>query len=334
MKNIQDIQEEKVRDVLKGVKDPELGSDLVSLNMVKLIEVEGRNVKVIIELTTSGCPLKSKIEGDCIEAIKTVEGVKNVDIQFTSRPVLIKSEMNLKRVKNVIAISSGKGGVGKSTVALNLTRGLVSLGYEVGLLDGDVYGPNIPDLIERYDRPGVTEQNKLVPVECEGFRFISMGLLIGEGQPVIWRGPMLHGVVKQFLGDVEWGGLDFLLIDLPPGTGDVQLSLCQTIDLRGTVVVTTPQKLSVSDVKKGIGMFRQMQVDVLGIVENMSYYEEKSSKEKVYLFGSGGGRQISEEWNIPFLGGIPIDDGICEDSKKGVIYIMPIVEELVSIIEG
>lgn len=329
-----DLNQESVKKALSTVMDPELGNDLVSLDMVKDIQISGGSVKATVELTTAGCPLKAKIEGDCKDAIKKVDGVSDVEINFTSRPLPIRTEVQLPTVKKIIAVSSGKGGVGKSTVSINIARAFKEAGYNVGLVDADIYGPNIPPLLENYNRPNVTHDDKLVPVEHKGIKFISMGLLLEPGQPIIWRGPMLHGVIKQFLADVIWGDLDYLFIDLPPGTGDVHLSLCQMVDMAGAIVVTTPQQLSVADVRKGIGMFRQLQVDIIGIVENMSYYLHPGTDEKIYVFGKDGGKNLAEEWKLPLLSQIPIDPAICENSENGTKYLMPIVEKVHNILES
>lgn len=329
-----ELNQEAVKKALSTVMDPELGNDLVSLDMVKDIQITGGSVKATVELTTAGCPLKAKIESDCKDAINKVDGVTDVEINFTSRPLPIRTEVQLPTVKKIIAISSGKGGVGKSTVSINIARAFKDAGYNVGLVDADIYGPNIPPLLENYNRPNVTHDDKLVPVEHNGIKFISMGLLLEPGQPIIWRGPMLHGVIKQFLGDVIWGDLDYLFIDLPPGTGDVHLSLCQMVDMEGAIIVTTPQQLSVADVRKGIGMFRQLQVDIIGIVENMSYYLHPGSEEKIYVFGKDGGKKLAEEWNLPLLSQIPIDPAICENSENGTKYLMPIVEKVHNILES
>ncbi len=329
-----EITKEKVEEALGRVMDPELGNDLVSLNMVKGVNINDGTVEATVELTTSGCPLKAKIEGDCKQEIGSIDGVTDVKIVFTAKPIPIRTEVSLPTVKKIIAISSGKGGVGKSTIATNIAKAFQKSGYSVGLLDADIYGPNIPTLLENYARPTITHDDKLVPITHDGLKFISMGLLLEPGQPVIWRGPMLHGVVKQFLADVIWGDLDYLFVDLPPGTGDVHLSLCQMVDLTGAIAITTPQQLSVADVRKGIGMFRQLQVEVLGIIENMSYYVHPGTNEKIYVFGKNGGKNLAEEWNLPLLAQIPIDPAICEKSENGLTYLMPVVEKLHQVFES
>lgn len=329
MENIES-KEKLIYQALEKVIDPELGNNLVSLNMIKSVNINNSSVEVTVELTTAGCPLKTKIEEDCINQVSAIKGINEVKIHFTSRSKPINNEIQLPNVKKIIAISSSKGGVGKSTIAINIARAFSESGYSVGLLDGDVYGPNIPSLLDNFTRPKVTSNNKLVPVEDNGIRFISMGLLIEKAQPVIWRGAMLHGVVKQFLSDVEWGNLDFLFVDLPPGTGDVQLSLCQLINLSGAIVITTPQQLSVADVRKGIGMFRQLQVDIIGIIENMSYYIHPGTNDKIYIFGKDGGYDLAKEWNIPLLAQIPIDPAIGERSENALKYIRPLVERILT----
>jgi len=329
-----ELNKDKVLEVLGTVMDPELGSDLVSLNMISSATVEDGIVSVLIELTVAGCPLKAKIEDDCKTAIRSINGVKDVKIKFTSKPVHDNREVKLPNIKHIIAISSGKGGVGKTTAAINIAKAFAKKGYSVGLLDADIYGPNIPLLLDNYSRPDVMGDEKLVPVEHDGIKFISVGLLLEPGQPVIWRGPMLHNVIKQFLSDVYWGDLDYLFVDLPPGTGDVQLSLCQLTKITGTIAVTTPQKLSVEDVKKGIAMFRQLRVDVLGIVENMSYYIHPSNNEKIFVFGKDGGKKLAEDWNIPLLAQIPIDPSISEKSENGLKYFEAIVDKIKIAIEN
>lgn len=326
------ILEERVKEALRKVIDPELGQDLVTLNMVKSIEML-ENTKVLsveIELTTAGCPLKAKIEKDCRDALATLEGVGKLNLHFSARPRSQKKEVELFGVRNILLVASGKGGVGKSTVAVHIARAFYRNGYRVGILDADLYGPNVPNILGNFTKPMIAHDNKLLPVLHEGIPFISMGLLLESQQPVIWRGPMLHGAIRQFLADVRWQELDYLFIDLPPGTGDVQLSLSQLVALNGAIVVTTPQELSVSDVRKGIAMFRQLQIPILGIIENMSYYIEPSTQKKIYVFGKDGGKNLSEEWNLPLLAQIPIDSSITEDSVQAHEYFQPIVSAMLA----
>ncbi len=322
------ITKELVNEALSRVQDPELGNDLVSLNMIKSIDIKDNNVEVTVELTTSACPLKSKIENDCRKELQSISGINNIKINLTAREQKQEREIDLPNIKNIIVISSGKGGVGKSTMAINIARAFSDAGYSTGLMDADIYGPNIPILLNNNETPKVIEGDKILPIIHNGVKFISMGSLLEEGQAVIWRGPMLHGAIKQFLSDVIWGELDYLFVDLPPGTGDVHISLAQIVCLTGAVAVTTPQKLSVSDVKKGIAMFRQMQVNILGIIENMSYYVNPENNEKIYIFGQDGGLKLSRELNIPMLARVPIDPSICNDSESGLLYLKPIVEKL------
>ncbi len=321
------VTEELVREALAKVQDPELNNDLVALNMVKDIVINNGTVEANIELTTIACPLKSKIETDCVTEIRLLEGVQKVKINFSARAPK-ETEIKVPNIKKIIAISSGKGGVGKSTAAVNIAMAFSDAGYSVGLIDADIYGPNIPLLLDNDQEPEVAIGDRIIPVEHKGLKFISMAQFLAEGQAVIWRGPLLHGAVKQFFTEVEWGNLDYLFVDLPPGTGDVHISLCQLVEITGAIVVTTPQKLSVSDVKKGIAMFRQMQVDILGIIENMSFYFHPSSSEKIYVFGKDGGVNLANEWNIPLLAQIPIDPIICERSESAITYFRAVVDKV------
>ncbi|MFW5799405.1 MAG: Mrp/NBP35 family ATP-binding protein [Spirochaetota bacterium] len=322
------INKEEVRKALSNVIDPELREDLVTLNMIKDIEIKDSNkVIVTVELTTPACPLKNTIANDCRNEVSKVPGVEDVEIKFTAREKKTEKEIKLDKVKNIIAVSSGKGGVGKSTVAALLALSFAKKGYKVGLMDADAYGPNIPTLLDNFDRPFANEKNKIIPVELRNIKFVSLGLLVDAEKPIIWRGPMLHGLVSQFLKDVEWGELDILFVDLPPGTGDVQLSLAQLIDLTGGIMVTTPQKLSIADTQKGIAMFRQLQIDVLGIIENMSYFEAPDTGKKYDVFSSEGGKKLAEKLNIPLLGQLPLNMDISDPSKdSGIKYFEPIIE--------
>lgn len=323
------IKIEDVKNALSKVDDPELKQDLVSLDMVKNIEINGSSIIVTVELTTPACPLKNTIKNDCIEAISRLDGVKDVEIKFTSRPKSTIKEIKLENVKNIIAVGSGKGGVGKSTIATLLALSYAKKGYKIGLLDMDAYGPNVPNLLKNFERPYAAENNKIIPVETRGIKFISLGLLINPEQPVVWRGPMLHSLTKQFLSDVLWKELDILFIDLPPGTGDIQLSLVQLINVTGAIMVTTPQELSVADTQKGIGMFRQLQVDIFGIIENMSYFEAPDTGKKYNLFGTNGGKDLAGKLNLPLLGQLPLNMDISNPSKDEALnHFNEIIENI------
>lgn len=327
-----------VEDVLRSlrkVQDPDLHKDLVSLDMVKNIRLDGNNVALDVELTTPACPLKDKIKSDCIETLRNdLPSLKEININMTSRVRAHgdnRKEAVLPGVKNTIAVASGKGGVGKSTVAVNLAVALAKDGAKVGILDADIYGPSIPLMLGINERPKIYQDEataKMLPLENYGIKIMSIGFMIDNDNPVIWRGPMASGAVKQFMSDVHWGELDYLIFDLPPGTGDIQLTLVQTIPLTGAVIVTTPQEVSLIDARKGLKMFHRVNVPVLGIVENMSYFIAPDTGKKYDIFGTGGGSRLAEENNVPFLGGIPIDPRIRigGDTGKPIVHDLPDTE--------
>jgi ATP-binding protein involved in chromosome partitioning len=301
------ITKDMVLAALRSVQDPELGKDLVSLNMIHDIEINGGEVKFKIVLTTPACPLKTRIENDARSAVLLVPGVKTVEIKFNSNVPNDGRSRGLMQlpIRNAVAIASGKGGVGKSTVAVNVAVALAQAGACVGLLDADIYGPNIPTMMGVEKLPPPTKE-KLMPAEAYGVKVMSIGFLVKPDQPLIWRGPMLHSAIRQFLSDVEWGELDYLIVDLPPGTGDAALSLTQSLPLSGGIIVTLPQHVSMEDARRGMEMFRQLNVPILGVVENMSYLE-LADGSRLDIFGTGGGEQLAKEGNVAFLGTIPID---------------------------
>ncbi|NMC17254.1 MAG: Mrp/NBP35 family ATP-binding protein [Chloroflexi bacterium] len=301
---------EMVTDALRNVIEPELHKDLVSLKMVENIQVAGESVELTVVLTTPACPLSKKIEKEVKEAVLAIPGVSSVKVNMTARvPSDGKNREVLSLpVKNVVAVASGKGGVGKSTVAVNIAVILAQKGASVGLLDADIYGPNIPTMMGVDSLPP-PEDGRLVPAKAYGVKLMSIGFMVRKGQPLIWRGPMLHSAIRQFLADVNWGELDYLIIDLPPGTGDAQLSLMQHVPLSGGVIVTLPQQVSLEDAERGLQMFTEMNVPVLGIVENMSYLPMPDGS-KMDLFGNGGGRRMAERLGIPFLGEIPVEPAV------------------------
>ena len=312
--------EAAVLDALRAVQDPDLHQDIVTLGFVKDLRVCGDQVAFQIELTTPACPVKDLMKGQAERAVKALPGVAGVAIEMTarvtaSRPVLGNKGI-IPGVKNVVAVSSGKGGVGKSTVAVNLACALRQTGARVGILDADVYGPNVPMMLGVSGQPAVVDK-KIVPFERHGLQVMSMALLVADDQPVIWRGPMLHSAVRQFLFDVAWHDLDYLVVDLPPGTGDAQLSLSQQAHLMGAVIVTTPQDVSVLDVKKAIRMFQTVNVPILGVVENMAWFSPPGSSERYHLFGQGGGAKIEREFGVPLLGQIPIEIAVREGGDGG-----------------
>lgn len=330
------ITKQSVLDALSKVNDPDLHKDLVSLGMVKEININGDNISVTIELTTPACPLKEKIEQDCIETIKKENpSIGKISITMSAKVQHSKNQrMNeiLPAVKNTIAVASGKGGVGKSTVSVNLAVALALDGAKVGLIDADIYGPSIPMMLGINDKPKIyqdTATAKMVPLENYGIKVMSIGFLIDDDAPVIWRGPMASGAIKQFMSDVQWDELDYLIFDLPPGTGDIQLTLVQTIPLSGAVVVTTPQDVSIIDVKKALKMFQRVNVPILGIVENMSYFIAPDTGKRYDIFGTGGGKILAEELSIPLLGSIPISQETREGGDKGkpIVFDKPNSEQ-------
>jgi ATP-binding protein involved in chromosome partitioning len=317
--------EANVLDALRAVQDPDLNQDIVTLGFVKDLRVCGDNVAFQIELTTPACPVKDLMKSQAEKAVRALPGVRSVAVEMTarvtaSRPVLGNKGL-IPGVKNVLAVSSGKGGVGKSTVAVNLACALRQTGARVGILDADVYGPNVPLMLGVTGQPAVVDK-KIVPFERHGLQVMSMALLVAEDQPVIWRGPMLHSAVRQFLFDVAWHDLDYLVVDLPPGTGDAQLSLSQQAHLMGAVIVTTPQDVSVLDVKKAIRMFQTVNVPILGVVENMAWFSPPGSSERYHLFGQGGGAKIEREFGVPLLGQIPIEIAVREGGDGGTPIVV------------
>jgi ATP-binding protein involved in chromosome partitioning len=295
------------------------------LNMIRDIEISGDKVQFTIVLTTPACPLKTKIESEARAAVMAIPGVRYVDIKLDSNVPSDGRSRGLMQlpIRNAIAIASGKGGVGKSTVAVNVAVALAQAGACVGLLDADIYGPNIPTMMGVDHLPAPTK-DKLVPAEAYGVKMMSIGFLVKSDQPLIWRGPMLHSAIRQFLSDVEWGELDYLVVDLPPGTGDAALSLTQSLPLSGGVIVTLPQHVSLEDARRGLEMFRQLNVPILGVVENMSYLQLEDGS-RMDIFGTGGGEQLAQESNVAFFGTIPIDARIRVggDTGKPVIVENP-----------
>lgn len=321
-------------DILKAlsrVQEPDLGKDLVTLNMVRDIEINGNEISFTVVLTTPACPLKDKIGKDCIAAIKAINKEANVNVNFESSTTTIRADKGsvLPGVKNIIAVVSGKGGVGKSTVAANLALALAKDGASVGLMDADIYGPSVPIMFGvRGERPMMTNVNgkaMIVPLDRYGIKLLSIGLLVDEKNAVVWRGPMASSAIRQFITDVNWSELDYLIIDMPPGTGDIHLTLMQTAPVTGIVVVTTPQDVALADARKGIAMFSQaqMNVPIIGLVENMSYFTPAElPNNKYYIFGKEGGKKLADEYDIPFLGQIPLVQSIREGGDIGVPAMM------------
>jgi ATP-binding protein involved in chromosome partitioning len=319
-----------VLEVLRPVQDPELRKSLVELNMIRNVEVADGDVRFTLVLTTPACPLRQFIVEDCERAIKTLPGVQSVAVDVTAETPQQKAlpdRTGIAGVKNILAVSSGKGGVGKSTVAVNVAVALAQAGAKVGLIDADIYGPNAPTMLGLADAKVMVQQGNqgevLEPAFNYGVKLVSMGFLIDPDQPVIWRGPMLNGIIRQFLYQVRWGELDYLIVDMPPGTGDAQLTLAQAVPMAGAVIVTTPQTVALLDARRGLRMFQQMQVPVLGIVENMSYFVPPDLPDRQYdIFGSGGGEKTSQELGLPLLGCVPLEMPLREGGDRGTPIVV------------
>ncbi len=315
-----ETEKQAILEALKQVRDPDLGRDIVSLGFVKGVRVCGGLASVDIELTTPACPVKDQLKEEARQAVLALPEINQVDIRLTAQ---VRSSFDQKTrsflsgVKNVVPIASGKGGVGKSTVSANLALALAGRGARVGLMDADIYGPSIPTLMGINDKPSTNPSNRIIPITQYEIKMISMGFFLPENQAVVWRGPMLDKMITQFLGGVEWGNLDYLVIDLPPGTGDVQLSLCQKIPLTGAVIVSTPQDVALNVAQKAISMFKQLNCPILGVVENMSDYVCDHCGHRDPIFGNGGARRVSERMQLPFLGDIPLSTRIRIRSDEG-----------------
>jgi ATP-binding protein involved in chromosome partitioning len=326
------MTEQDILKALSNVQEPDLGKDLVTLNMVKDINISGNAVSFTVVLTTPACPMKDMIKNACINAVKLLVAKEaQVTVNFTSQTTTLRSDKGsvLPGVRNIIAVVSGKGGVGKSTVAANLALSLAEGGAKVGLMDADIYGPSVPIMFGvRGERPLMKDVNgkaMIVPIDRLGLKLMSIGLLVDEKNAVVWRGPMASSAIKQFVTDVEWGVLDYLVVDMPPGTGDIHLTLLQTVPVTGVVVVTTPQDVALADAKKGIAMFGQAQLNVpiIGLVENMSYFTPAELPgSRYYIFGKEGGKRLADEYDLPFLGQIPLVQSIREGGDQGVPIVM------------
>lgn len=320
------ITEEKVLAALSHVEDPDLKKDLVTLKMIKDVKIEDKKVSFTLELTTPACPMKDMLKNACTNAITHfVDAAAEIDINITSRVTKPMDTSQLKAIKNIILISSGKGGVGKSTVSSNLAVTLAANGAKVGLIDADIYGPSVPimfDLVGAKPSARETEDGKtlILPIEKYGIKLLSLGFFSDPDQPVPWRGPMASNAIKQLFNDADWGELDYLLIDLPPGTGDIHITICQSFPIAGAVIVTTPQQVALADTTKGLKMFSMpgINIPVLGVVENMAYFTpEELPENKYYIFGKDGGKELAQRFEVPFLGEIPLVQGITEAGDKG-----------------
>jgi ATP-binding protein involved in chromosome partitioning len=325
------VTKERVLEALKNVEDPDLKKDLVTLGMIKDIELNGKNISFTVVLTTPACPLKELIRKSCIDAIlHHIDEDANVNVKMTSDVSSRKScGPILPNVKNIIGIASGKGGVGKSTVASNLALALVKLGASVGLVDADIYGPSQTIMFDVMDAKPMNKEidgvNKMIPIERFGVKLLSIGFFVDTSQALVWRGPMASKAVVQMFQEADWGELDYMIIDLPPGTGDIHLTLVGAVPLNGVVIVSTPQFVALADARKGVGMFQlpSINVPVLGIVENMSYFSPPEEPEKRYhIFGKDGAKKLAEELEVPLLGEIPLVQGICESGDSGTPAVL------------
>ena len=321
------MNEKQIIKALSKVDDPDLKKDLVSLNMIKNISINNNVVSFEIVLTTPACPLKEKIKNDCLNELNKINNNVKYNITFSSNVVPFDKKTMIKNIKNIIAISSGKGGVGISTIAANLAVGLSNMGAKTGLIDADIFGPSIPTMFNcENEQPTIKkskEKNIIIPIEQYGIKLLSMGLLIPNNKAVVWRGPMASSAMKQLILDVEWGELDYLIVDLPPGTSDIHITLSQSFPVTGTVIISTPQKVSTNDAEKAISMYNQEQtnIPIIGLIENMSYFIDDNNK-KNYLFGKDGGKTLCNKFSIDFIGQIPIDKRISDGSDLGYPIIL------------
>ena len=317
--------ETAILQALQVVKDPDLHQDIVTLGFIKKLQIEGDRVSFAIELTTPACPVKDQMRDQARAAVLAVPGVNSVDIEMTAsvRTVMAPEagRAPVEGVKNIIAVGAGKGGVGKTTVAVNLAIALAKCGGRVGMLDGDIYGPNVPIMLGLKTQL-TTDGKKILPAEQYGLQVISMGFMTSDDSPVIWRGPMLHGAIQQFFREVRWENLDYLIVDMPPGTGDVALSLSQTVPVAGSIVVTTPQQVSIADSRRAVRMYQKLNIPTLGVIENMSHFICPNCEHEADIFGHGGGQTMAEQLGVPFIGRIPIYQPIREGGDSGVPLMM------------
>ncbi len=319
------VEQTAVLDALKVVRDPDLGRDIVSLGFIKDLVVDGGRVAFTIELTTPACPVKDQMRDQARAAVMQLAGVSRVDVNMSARVREAAGGDGARQtppgVKNIIAVGAGKGGVGKTTVAVNLALALARCGGKVGIIDADIYGPNVPIMLGMKTQL-VTDGQKIVPAEKYGLQVVSMGFLTQDDAPIIWRGPMLHGALQQFFKEVKWIDLDYLIIDMPPGTGDVALSLSQSVPVAGAIVVTTPQLVSLADSRRAVAMYKKLNIPTLGVIENMSYFACPSCHHEADIFGHGGGEKMAADLQVPFLGRLPIYQPIREGSDTGIPLVV------------
>ena len=314
------LTEEQVLKALGAIQDPDLHKDIVTLGFVQNIKIQNSRVSFDIVLTTPACPVRDQMRDEASRIIGSLPDVSSVDVNMTSSVTAGKSSVRenyIPEVKNTLAVSSGKGGVGKTTVSVNLAVALAETGAKVGLLDADIYGPNVPLMMGVKHPPAGGQKDRISPAQNYGVKIMSIGFFVPEETPIVWRGPMIHGAIQQFLRDVDWGALDYLIVDLPPGTGDAQLSIAQLVPMTGAIIVTTPQDVALLDSKRGLAMFQKVHVPVLGIIENMSYFVCPHCNERTEIFSHGGGKKAAEKLGVPFLGEIPIEISIREGGDEG-----------------
>jgi ATP-binding protein involved in chromosome partitioning len=320
-----ELTDQLILDNLRQIKDPDLHKDIVELGFIRDLKINGGEVSFRIVLTTPACPVRAEMESAAREIVGGLPGVTSVSVVMDAevpRGRGLGEKVVIEGVRNIVAVSSGKGGVGKSTVAVNLAVSLALDGARVGLMDADVYGPNVPIMLGASEARPEVDGNQLVPIEAYGIKLMSMAVLQPGDKPMIVRGPILHGLVKQFLSDVKWGELDYLIVDMPPGTGDVQLSLAQLVPVQGAVLVTTPQDVAVADVRRALRMFETVAIPVLGVVENMSYFIAPDTGNRYNIFGEGGGEKLAEQYHVPFLGSIPLGIEVREGGDKGIPVVV------------
>jgi ATP-binding protein involved in chromosome partitioning len=319
------VDQAAVLEALRAVKDPDLHRDIVALNFVKDLRIEGGRVAFTIELTTPACPVKDAMRDQAHQAVAALPGVTEVQVTMTASvrtaANAASAQAPIPGVKNVIAVGAGKGGVGKTTLAVNLAAALSACGSRVGMIDGDIYGPNVPIMLGIQGQL-LAEGEKIIPAEKHGIKVVSMGFLTNDESPVIWRGPMLHSVIRQFFHEVKWGELDYLVIDMPPGTGDVALSLSQTVPVAGAIVVTTPQEVSLADSRRAVRMYQKLNIPVLGLIENMSFFVCPECSHQSDIFGQGGGERTAQAMEVPFLGRIPIYEPIRKGGDEGLPLVI------------
>lgn len=324
------VSESQVLDVLRTVMDPDLHRDIVALNFIKDLQIEGGSVQFKVQLTTPACPVKEQLKAECEDKVRAISGVTSVEVEMTAqvRDRQMQPDDLIPGVKSCIAIASGKGGVGKSTCSVNLAIALAQAGAKVGLMDADVYGPSIPLMMGAQDERPFTRDGKIVPIQRYGIHMMSLGFLLEEGQAVLWRGPMVAGTVRQLLADVDWGDLDYLLVDLPPGTGDAPMSLAQLAPLAGVVIVATPHNVAANIAGKSVQLFRRLNAPIMGVIENMGAFTDPATGNVTRFFAGTSGEELSRHLQVPYLGSVPLDPDISAAGDRGIPAVIAYPETL------